>query len=201
MIFMKHTIPMRWAAAGIALAAVAWFCTPHASAQQTNSDNSMPSIDSFRIISQRNIFDPNRSPRIRPNVSRQNTRQGRTVDAFSLVGTMSYEKGKFAFFDGTGPQYKKVLQPGGNIAGYTVKDVTAKNVTLAANGKEFEMKVGTQLRNEGENSWQVSTQKDLPTNADHNGESAALEAPPAGSSPQMNDVLKRLMQQREQELK
>src|SRR5437016_4611968 len=65
---------------------------------QTNS-SSAPDFNSFRIITQRNIFDPNRSGIGRP-FTRHNPSSNRTIDAFALVGTMSYEKGKFAFFDG-----------------------------------------------------------------------------------------------------
>ena len=34
----------------------------------------------------------------------------RIVDSFSFVGTMSYAKGTFAFFDGTSPDFRKVLE-------------------------------------------------------------------------------------------
>jgi hypothetical protein len=118
---------------------------------------------------------------------------------------MSYEKGKFAFFDGASSQYKKVLEPGGTIAGYTVKNVTPKAVTLAANGKEFDMPVGTQMRNEGENGWRLSSHMDLPSDSSTSQTSGAVaaqpSAPPTGATPEMSDVLKRLMQQREQESK
>jgi len=170
------------------------------SAQPTNTDSG-PSFDSFKVIIRNNIFDPNRSSRIpyerRPRVDH------RTADYISLVGTMSYAKGKFAFFDGSDGQYKKVLEPGARIAGYTVKEITQNDVTMAAKGKEFQMKVGTQLRNDGESGWKLSAIPDMPAEVVSNGESTAAEstAPPAGATPQMNDVLKRLMEQRQQELK
>ena len=169
-------------------------------AQQTNND-SIPKFDTFRIISQRNIFDPNRTGRIITDRTPHN--HPHTVDTITLVGTMSYPKGKFAFFDGSSSQYKKVLEPGANISGYTVKDITGNAVTLAANGKEFQMKVGAQLRNQGDNKWQLSTHTEEPTNPEPDGESNA-SAPsvlPPASSPEMSEVLKRLMQNRQQELK
>jgi hypothetical protein len=171
-------------------------------AQQTNNNDSAPAFSTFKIITQRNIFDPNRSG-MRPEIRRHTPT--RTVDSIALVGTMSYTKGKFAFFDGSSSEYKKVLEPGANIAGYTVKDITGNAVTLAANGKEFQMKVGTQLRNQGDNKWQLSSHTDEPTNTESDSESGAGTAtssslPPA-SSPEMSEVLKRLMQNRQQELK
>lgn len=172
-------------------------------AQQTNTNDSAPDFSTFKIITQRNIFDPNRSGAIRPELRRHTPTH--TVDSIALVGTMSYTKGKFAFFDGSSSEYKKVLEPGANIAGYTVKEITGNAVTLAANGKEFQMKVGTQLRNQGDNKWQLSSHMDEPTNPEPDSESGAAPAtssslPPA-SSPEMSEVLKRLMQNRQQELK
>jgi hypothetical protein len=172
-------------------------------AQQTNSNDSVPDFGAFKIITQRNIFDPNRSGVVR-NTNHTRTPQ-RTVEYVSLVGTMSYTKGKFAFFDSSSSQYKKVLEPGANIAGYTVKEVTGNAVTLAANGKEFQMKVGTQLRNQGDNKWQLSDHTDEPTNTEADSESGSETSTsstlPAASSPEMSEVLKRLMQNRQQELK
>jgi hypothetical protein len=191
---------MPWHGARMLLAVGMVIAVLNSGAQQTNKD-SIPKFDTFKIISQRNIFDPNRSGRIRPD-DRQHVRP-RTVDSFALVGTMSYPKGKFAFFDGSSSQYKKVLEPGANIAGYTVKDIAGNAVTLAANGKEFQMKVGAQLRNQGDNKWQLSTHTDEPTNPEPDSESnaSAPSALPPASSPEMSEVLKRMMENRKQELK
>ena len=180
----------------IAVFAVAFCCcAPRLHAQPTNND-ATTSYDSFSLIWQRNIFDPNRRRMPGPI-----SRPGHKVDAFALVGTMSYSKGKFAFFDGTSPDYKKVLEPGAAIAGYTVKDITPKNVMLAANGKELEMNVGSQMRNEGQNNWKLSTQTDLPSTSDQKTDAPPDLTLPAGANPAMSDVLKRLMENRQNETK
>jgi hypothetical protein len=211
MIFMNH--PSRTLNIAGALAAVLLLAAGRSGAQtnstaatthnSSSNNDSPPSYSSFQIISQRNIFDPNRRSQIRRTWTQQPSHNHNVVDSFSLVGTMSYPKGKFAFFDGTSFQYKKVLQPGGNIAGYTVKDITPKAVTLTANGKDFEMPVGKQLRNEGSNSWKMADHVEAPSTNDSNGDTTANtpSALPSASNPQMSDVLKKLMQQREQELK
>src|SRR5262245_38315845 len=52
----------------------------------------------FRIVSERNIFNANRSGgTVRSTSSRRPVR----VETFALVGTMAYEKGVFAFFEGS----------------------------------------------------------------------------------------------------
>lgn len=176
------------------LAIAVCFCAPALRAQSTNSDAG-PNYDSFSIISQRNIFNPNRR-RFEPWRPPQ---QQQRVDEFTLVGTMSYAKGKFAFFDGSRSDYRKVLEPGASIAGYTVKDVTPKTVTLASNGKEVEMSVGSQMRNEGPNDWKLSTQRDAPPSTDSNADSHAAFTPPAGTSAAETDILKAMAERRKQE--
>src|SRR5271154_4111928 len=97
--------------------------------------NSVPSDTDYakfsQFISERNIFDPNRYAhatgyRPRPRA------HARTAGApeFMLVGTLSYQKGMFVFFDGNNSDLKKILAAGGNIAGYTVAEVTAISVKL-----------------------------------------------------------------------
>src|SRR3569833_538053 len=115
-------------AVGLVLSSTAQTNTTNSAA----SENQWPTFDSFNAIQRNNIFDPNRRPWIRP--SDIGGRARTPIDAFALKGTMSYAKGKFAFFDGTSDQYNKVLAVGGNIAGYTVKEIEQNFVTLAANG-------------------------------------------------------------------
>ena len=125
---------------------------------------------------------------------------------FSLVGTMNYRKGMIAFFDGNDSDYRKVLSPDGVIAGYKVVEITQRGVKLVAAGKPVEMKVGAQMRQENKGEWQLAGSGELPAAATAANEApAADETPAASAAPssasEPNDVLKKLMQQREQELK
>lgn len=194
----------RWSIAGprcaarlavlFGLAAGVW-----ANAQSTN-DSDVTDYSTFRIIAERNIFDPNRYPRMHPHHT-----ESHEVPTFSLAGTMSYRKGFFAFFNGTSDDYQKALQEGGRIAGYTVAKINFGGVTLELAGHEIEMKVGVAMQREG-NSWQLvapggwsglsaGSQSDTD---DTNSSTASPVSVPSGPG---SDILKRLMQQREQELK
>jgi hypothetical protein len=169
-----------------------------ASGQETNAP-SRTDYSFFQIIADRNIFNPDRySHQSRSGRDRREA----PVDAFALVGTMSYQKGQFAFFDGTSAAYRKVLERNGAIAGYKVAEIRPNAVKLEAANKRVELKVGSQMRHEGEN-WQMSAQSELPPVAA--AENSASNAPSSGedssSGGEVNDVLKKLMQQREQELK
>jgi len=160
------------------------------------------------FIADRNIFDPNRQPhyystnRTRIQRSRPNWTPG-----IQFVGTMSYDKGWFAFFSGNSTDLSKVAQVGSQIAGYTITEITTNSVVLESADKkeQSELKIGDGLREEN-SKWIFSKAGDLavadsaPATAEASAsgaESSSPTPPPSASEP--NDVLKRLMQLREKE--
>ena len=162
-------------------------------AQQTNVTN-RADFSSFQVINERNIFNPSRTAR------RRNDKAAPPVaDMFSLVGTMSYAKGKFAFFDGTGSEYRKALPNAGTIAGYTVTDITPTAVKLANGDKQLVMKIGTEMRREEKGAWQLAGNTELPASTVEKTAGATPDTVSSDSSGEENDVLKRLMKQREEE--
>jgi hypothetical protein len=158
-----------------------------------------------QFVADRNIFDPNRYPRTRTSTYHPRP-QVHTVGApaFTLVGTMSYQKGTFVFFDGNSPDFRKVLAAGGGIAGYTVAEVSPAAVKLAGpDKKEIVMKPGEQMRQEN-GTWQLAGPAEVSAASSDNGKStapAAGESVAPSPSLEANDVLKRLMEKRAQELK
>lgn len=167
----------------------------------------------YRLIAERNIFNGTRSPG-RANTPRD-TRRAPRVDEFALAGTMSYEKGRYAFFDGSSSDYRKVLQEGGRIGGFTVSEITPRSVKLAAEGKTLELPINAQMRREDEGAWRTSGRSYASSSSTSNSSSSntgsdrpgGSDAKPASSSSsssssgEMSDVLKRLMEQREKETK
>jgi hypothetical protein len=172
---------------------------------QSTSDSDTTDYDSFQIIIQRNIFDPNRYPH-----TSHYHRESRGVPTFSLAGVMSYRKGLFAFFSGTSDDYQKVLQQGGTIAGYTVTNITFDGAQLLASGKTIDLKVGAAMRLEG-SDWELSAPgnwggESTTTETSSSGTSTAQPAsesstPPPSAGGPSSDILKRLMEQRQQQLK
>jgi hypothetical protein len=166
-----------------------------------------------QFVTDRNIFDPARVPRFtssgtRRTTYRRTTRVNNLAPALTLVGTMSYEKGMFAFFNGNNSDLKKALQVGDKIAGYTVVDISANVVKLetADKKKQFEMKVGDAMRQEN-GRWVFAGADDLPAETGpaattetmgSPGRQNATPATPASAN-QPNEVLKRLMELREKE--
>ncbi len=176
----------------VAVAMANGFAAP---SQETNRTG-QADFSAFQTIGERNIFNLNRTARRRGRNQKQ-----QVGDAFCLVGTMSYEKGAFAFFDGTGSEYRKVLQKAGAIAGYKVLEITPTSVKLEIGGKQVTMKVGTQMRHEDRGDWQLVANSELPVSPAEDVAPADGDTTSNSSSDEPNDVLKRLMQRREQELK
>jgi hypothetical protein len=136
-----------------ALGALAPFTGP---AQSAPSANTISRLDYrvFQIVTERNIFNTRRSTRYKPSDRPRIDRTVRT-DAFALVGTMSYEKGPFAFFDGSRSEYKKVLKPDETIADFKVTRIEPASVKLTSPTNEIELKVGMQLERQENGAWLV----------------------------------------------
>ncbi len=165
------------------------------------ANNSAATLDyaAFKVIVDRNIFDPDRNPR-RGSGPRT---PPKSFDSLTLVGTMTYEKGTFAFFDGTSSDYKKALKLTDSIAGYKVTSIAPKGVKLAAGTNELDLSVGAQLRREEDGPWLLSSQSisyaATAGSTSTNGAAATTTGSDATSGSAQSDMIKRLMQRREKE--
>ena len=166
-----------------------------ASAGQTNA-TSRAEYAYFRVIPERNLFNPNRYPLRRGAVRIDTGGRPAPADAFTLVGTMSYAKGTFAFFAGAAAEYQQVLERGGEIAGFRVVAIQPNAVLLITSNSTLEVRVGAQLQRDAETGWVLVPDAGAPAAVP--AEAPAVPPPADGGAP--SDVLKRLMQQREQEL-
>ena len=165
----------------------------------TSSTNLLNPIDfkSYAIVISRNIFSPTKSiPSTRSEV-----KKAPQVDIISLVGTMSSDKGQLAFFDGTASAFRSVVKLTNVIAGLTLSVITPEQVTLTSNGQTFLLRVGNQLRREDQGEWKA-TEETLPTASASfsSGGSLSEKTSTVSSSGEDSDVLKRLLQKREQDL-
>jgi hypothetical protein len=119
---------------------------------------------------------------------------------------MSYGKGTFAFFSGNSDDFKKILPVSGSIASYEVTAITLRGATLyGPDKKSVQLKIGDQLQQEN-NGWQAVGPADIsaavPAGAGANA-GTSVDSGPSAPSANLgnNDILKRLMQLREQENK
>ena len=204
-LWMLDVIKLRLVCAALVLLASATFAFA-----QSNVPGPADFDRFSHFVADRNIFDPNRVPHsYRPGSIRPpRPPRSRGTPGIMLVGTMSYEKGMFAFFNGNSEEWKKALSVAGKIADYTVTEITASRVQLESADKkqQLELRVGDGLRQEN-GKWVLSAAGDLPaensstgtasSTSSSGGESSTPAAP--ASANEGNDVLKRLMQLREKE--
>jgi len=175
-----------------------------------------------RRVADRNIFDPDRQPRARGEPRPQpRPRPVVTADApeLGLVGVLRFERGTFAFFDGNAPEYRRTLQVDAVIAGHTVRAITPQSVTLSeSNRPPVQLRVGQRLRKDSEGAWQLVAAGGAdgfsrtggssggPSGGPNAGGgataavSATVTATP-GDPPGSDEILKRLLKKREQEMK
>ena len=161
-----------------------------------------------RLISDRNIFDPERQPRTPGSAPRPVIKPQIQADApeFGLVGIMDYSRGRFAFFDGNASDYRKALQQDATIAGHRIIAITGNSVSLiqGTNAKPVEVRVGTRLRRNNDGAWEsasggTATFSPKSSSSDNSG-----DAPSSGSTSgnaAEDEILKRLLKKREQEMK
>ena len=160
------------------------------------------------FVTARNIFDPSRQPHYTSTrtSTRPRTHVSSSAPAFSLVGTMAYQKGMFAFFSGNSDELKKVLPVSQKIADYTVTQITQGHVTLESTNKseKLELKVGDVMRQDS-GKWALSGTDELPAGtgsapaAAGSSPSSDTAAPAPSPALGQNDVLKRLMELRAKE--
>ena len=181
----------------------------------TNKAPEIPKTDYayFKVVNDRNIFNPARQPNRPDRPSNREVKKAPKVDAFSLVGTLRYEKGDLAFFDGSNSDYRKAHKAGDAIAGFKVLSISDAAVRIEAKGKITELKIGSQMRREDEGEWEFAsgpyaggiTSSGGSGSGDSSSSSVSSSASTAssgsGSGGSADEILKRLLQKREQEMK
>lgn len=184
------------ASAGLALAASAPTSTSNSSRRTSAPAGPAPGdFENFRIIAERNIFNPNRIGRVReggdaPTAPRE--------EAFAFVGTLETEKGIVAIFDSPDAALRKAVREGQSLAGFNVKTISAGKVELTGEKQSFALNLAQRLRRVEEGEWKVSNVEPPPVAAPSGPDSSSTPPPiPANAS----EVLRRLMEQRQKQLK
>ena len=155
----------------------------------------------FKSVNDRNIFNPARVPN-RPDSPRSSEpRRQPKVESLSLVGTLRYEKGSVAFFDGSSPEFRKPLKPGDSIAGHQIVSVTDSLVRLVAKDQPVDLKVGSQLRREDDGPWTLAAGTSSASSSTNSSSSSSSDSTSSASASSggADDILKRLRERRAQE--
>jgi hypothetical protein len=182
-------------------------------AAETNQPTVLDSKALARRVAERNIFDPDRQPRTRGEsrpIPKPVVAVAADAPEMGLVGVMTFQKGTFAFFDGNAAEYRKTLQLQALIAGHTVTAITPQSVTLSeSNGPTVLLKVGQRLRKDAEGVWKLAaggtgeafTRSSGSVGAGSGAASSSSATSTTEDPPGSDEILKRLLKKREQEMK
>ena len=180
-------------------------------AAETHPTSVIDSKEVARRVGDRNIFDPERQPRIRGEsrpVPKPKAVASADAPEFGLVGVITYPRGTFAFFDGNASEFHKTLQLNAVIAGQTLSTITPQSITLIASNRPPNLlRVGQRLRQDSEGVWQLVTGlggegfKRSGSAEGSTGTAAASSTTPSEDPPGSDEILKRLLKKREQEMK
>ncbi len=168
-------------------------------------------FSSFRLIAERNIFNPARTRRSKDGDVEKPAPP--KIDVVSLAGTLISARGQVAFFDSGSEAFRKSIKRGERIAGYLLQDIQQTQIVLSQGEQTLTLKVGEQLRREDEGAWQItsgveitavgsgvesnsSPGSDQPVTASAGSPATPTAEEPGGGS---NDALKRLLEKRRKE--
>ena len=147
----------------------------------------------FKIIYERNIFNPNR----RSNSGgppREETRPVR-VETITLTGTMQSDGEFYAFFDGSESRYRTALKQKQTIANLTLVEIKHDRVKFIGASNSWEVPMLMQLRREDNGEWKL---RESPNFISNNSTSPEFGSSSGGGA-EDPDVLKRLLKKREME--
>lgn len=150
------------------------------------------SFEAFESIVERNIFNPNRTNRVRKSDDAPPPR----VDTVTLVGTIDNELGRRAIFESPDAAYRKAMYEGEIIGGLTLTRISSRTVQFTQGDRPVTLRVGDQLRRAEGGTWRVAP-RDIRAELARTSEAAGLPPIP----PDASDVLRRLMEQRQKQLK
>ncbi len=176
---------------------------PAAASAPRNESSIAPSasFDAFRVVADRNIFNPNRTGRRERTVEEPAPR----LDTITFVGMLDADGGRRAFFDGSDSSYRKALRAGESIDKFKIVSVSADRVQLERDGKAMTVALGQQLRRPEGADWTL-VGEDVARREREAAARAAASATPDPSAPpaipaDASDTLRRLMEARAKQLK
>jgi hypothetical protein len=145
-------------------------------------------FDTFQVIGNLNIFNASRVGYV-PGGSQPH------ADTISFVGTMESAKGRLAFFDSSDRGFRKAVAQGDTIAGFTVTRIDTDRVVLTREAKPLTLGMSQQLRRPPGGDWEPG-----PAGSFQSAGPEGPAAPPAIPA-DASDVLRRLMEKRQQQMK
>ena len=129
-----------------------------ASAQAWSAVSTSLGDTNFQIISENNVFDPNRGSVTPPPPPPP------VAESLRLAGTMTYQGNAHAFFAGSVvPADGQVLGSMDSVAGCKIQFILNGSVTMTLpDGRLLVVKVGDEIQRVGDGPWQLSQSRPTP---------------------------------------
>lgn len=175
----------------IASALIAFFASLLAApcSGQENDRSAETELSAFRLIFERNIFNPNRQ---KVEEEKPVVVEKPQADEISLVGVLVTETQRFAFFDGSSSAYRRVLSIDAEIGGGTIEAIDSTSIKLRLNDEALDLPVGMGLIREEGQAWQMQNAPRRVESKPQNNETRTQPTP-------ANELLRKLMERRNQE--
>ncbi len=173
-------------------------CISLLSAQQPQSSYEQE----FEILTQKNIFSRQRlvSPVIDDSASEPNMVQPKVYSSYILIGVSSVNADWYAFFENLITGDCQIIAVGDEFEGGMVDGIDADGVTYRRGEDILNLVIGSDMKGLTEIDYdqQVPSGFDIESGGSQQND---IAAPPAAGGSSVSDVLKKLMQRRNQELK
>ncbi len=148
------------------------------------------SLEAFALVTERNIFNPNRTARTRSAPEEKPVR----TEEVALVGVVGFGADPAAVFHSADPRLRGEAAAGGRLGDFSVVAVTPAGVELRAGERTYTLAVAQRLTRVEGGEWTASA-------APVPEVRSRPDAPPVEVPANASEVLKRLMKQREKQLK
>ena len=173
-------------------------------AQEARSSTE-PTFELYRIVADRNIFDPNRRPSQPEQLS--TPEESPPPDQLALIGALVNDEGAVAFFEGSRAEYSVDVKLGETSAGLRIAEIRTDRLTLENEGRQIELPVGSGLSRLGEGEWELAS-VDLPSRSSSEDWTATSSTQTSSRDPDneesasgsSNDLLERMKARRQEEL-
>jgi hypothetical protein len=166
------------------------------------AESGAPPFSRFSIITQRNMFDPERRPyRKKKYKEEKPENEIKAPEKISLSGVIVYNKKAIAIFQGTSAEYNVELEKGDMIAGFKILGIHTDSIELENEDGRIKIPVGSGLSKTDDENWESVSSVNLPVSGDvakkkPGNDVKEKKSENAGAS----DLLKRLMERRKREM-
>lgn len=152
------------------------------------------SFEEFRIIRERNIFDPLRRE---PQKEVRTPPRDETTppEQIRLLGVFLNGREAAIFFEGSQSSYNGEWKRGDIIAGFRIGEVQTNGVVLENKGQKIDLSVGSGMTKNDMDEWKIGVSQSYSAKAPEREKTTSSDTKNEGE----NDILKKLMEKRRQE--